>query len=337
MLAMDILRCNAMFKSIWMWCVRNRSSIFDFLCFSVIGAIVFMVWRYGWIWVDENVAPTSGGESPAQARGLFGDKFGSINALFSGLAFAGIILTLLLQRRELSESRREVSHQQFDNTFFSLLRLHVDITSKLSHYGNDGRKAFFSLYERIKFSNEFFPVFLALQKIEKERIRNLKDHPDIDAINYPELSSSDISNVAFALKDGVRAIDGYLDGDVVMHERIISEAYGKVAVQSIDDFAHYYRNLYHILRFVDQSNLIKDKERIEYIKFVRAQLSDVELVTIFYNSLTTVHLNGKEVAELGYPKMTRLLMKYDILQNMNPRSVIHPIHLDILRKNSGDN
>jgi hypothetical protein len=41
-------------------------------------------------------------------RGTFGDMFGSVNALFSGLALAGIILTILLQRKELKLQREEL-------------------------------------------------------------------------------------------------------------------------------------------------------------------------------------------------------------------------------------
>ncbi|TWI77943.1 hypothetical protein IQ13_4185 [Lacibacter cauensis] len=41
-------------------------------------------------------------------KSAFGDMFGSINALFSGLALAGIILTILLQRKELSLQRKEL-------------------------------------------------------------------------------------------------------------------------------------------------------------------------------------------------------------------------------------
>jgi len=41
-------------------------------------------------------------------RGTFGDMFGSINSLFSGLALAGIILSILLQRKELSLQRQEL-------------------------------------------------------------------------------------------------------------------------------------------------------------------------------------------------------------------------------------
>ena len=38
----------------------------------------------------------------------FGDSFGAINSLFSGLAFAGIIYTILLQRKELQLQRKEL-------------------------------------------------------------------------------------------------------------------------------------------------------------------------------------------------------------------------------------
>lgn len=41
-------------------------------------------------------------------RGQFGDVFGAVNALFSGLAFAGLIYTVFLQREELGLQRREL-------------------------------------------------------------------------------------------------------------------------------------------------------------------------------------------------------------------------------------
>lgn len=42
-------------------------------------------------------------------RGQFGDLYGSINALFSGLAFAGVIIAILLQRQELQLQREELA------------------------------------------------------------------------------------------------------------------------------------------------------------------------------------------------------------------------------------
>jgi len=41
-------------------------------------------------------------------RGLFGDMFGGINALFSGFAFLGVIYAIILQREELRLQRKEL-------------------------------------------------------------------------------------------------------------------------------------------------------------------------------------------------------------------------------------
>jgi uncharacterized membrane protein YciS (DUF1049 family) len=42
-------------------------------------------------------------------RGTFGDMFGAVNTLFSGLAFAGVIYAIFLQRKELELQREELS------------------------------------------------------------------------------------------------------------------------------------------------------------------------------------------------------------------------------------
>lgn len=45
-------------------------------------------------------------------RALTGDSFGSVNALFSGLAFAGLIYTIFMQREELALQRTELAMQR---------------------------------------------------------------------------------------------------------------------------------------------------------------------------------------------------------------------------------
>ena len=80
-------------------------------------------------------------------RGQFGDMFGVINSLFSGLAFGGIIYTILLQREELKAQREELKLtkqefitqnetlrlQRFENTFFNLLNVHNKIVDSLKY------------------------------------------------------------------------------------------------------------------------------------------------------------------------------------------------------------
>jgi len=41
-------------------------------------------------------------------RGTFGDLFGAVNALFSALAFATLIYTIILQREEIKQNREEI-------------------------------------------------------------------------------------------------------------------------------------------------------------------------------------------------------------------------------------
>lgn len=46
------------------------------------------------------------------SRGQFGDLFGSINSLFSGLAFAGLFYTISLQQRQISYQVEELELQR---------------------------------------------------------------------------------------------------------------------------------------------------------------------------------------------------------------------------------
>ena len=52
--------------------------------------------------------------SDLNKRALLGDSFGTINSLFSGLAFAGIIYTILLQRKELALQRQELKETRLE-------------------------------------------------------------------------------------------------------------------------------------------------------------------------------------------------------------------------------
>ena len=64
-------------------------------------AIVFLLWGVSAIviyylldnWTD---------------RGTIGDMFGAVNALFSGLALAGLLYTIFLQRDEIKMNRKEI-------------------------------------------------------------------------------------------------------------------------------------------------------------------------------------------------------------------------------------
>lgn len=58
------------------------------------------------------VAVFPGSATSFNAAGTFGDSFGVVNSLFSALAFAGVIVTMILQTEELKLQRRELDETQ---------------------------------------------------------------------------------------------------------------------------------------------------------------------------------------------------------------------------------
>ena len=244
---------------------------------------VIVIWLLFWGGIDIFI-------SDCTDRGTFGDKFGAVNALFSGLAFAGLIATLLYQKEELTLQREELQHtreelkrqreefeeqnktlkrQRFENTFFNMLSLQQEITNNLFYqYEKEidghinlctykGREIFKEIYEFAQFTYE--------------------------GLIYPK-------NTGLKL---ILEKNGYT-------------AY--TAVSETNRFDHYFRHLYRIFKYIDTTDLINDDERYEYACIVRSQLSDYELIMLFFNGLSD---NGKE-------KFKPLIEKYAILKNMRP-------------------
>jgi hypothetical protein len=76
----------------------------------VLVLFVFLVWIR--LWVITNVAYLAQDHPPGMSEhGQFGDAFGSLNALFTGLALAGLVYTAILQRKQLDEQREELKAQ----------------------------------------------------------------------------------------------------------------------------------------------------------------------------------------------------------------------------------
>ena len=214
--------------------------------------LVTIFWLAPWFFVPHYLPVWSD-------RGAFGDMFGVVNALFSGLAFAGILIALYMQKHELELQREELSatreelklqriamegqkkqleiqnktseKQRFENTFFQLLDLHHEIISNLECYSAGDWRG----------RSSFLPL-----------------HNELDAIyrNHKNKLINEVSKVFFTR---------------LRHP--------------ID---HYFGNLYTIINCVDKSQF--DDKRF-YTDIIRSQLSPYELVLLFYYGLSE---KGKE-------------------------------------------
>lgn len=78
-----------------------------------------------------------------QTRGQFGDVFGAANAVFSGLAFAGLIYAILLQREDLSLQRKELelTRQELQRSAAAQEQSEIALRAQASAAGRSARLA----------------------------------------------------------------------------------------------------------------------------------------------------------------------------------------------------
>ena len=67
--------------------------------------LVFLLWGGSWILLYT-------GFWGMEHRGQFGDMFGAVNSLFSGLAFAGVLIAIYMQNLDLKKQSEALAIQQ---------------------------------------------------------------------------------------------------------------------------------------------------------------------------------------------------------------------------------
>ncbi len=239
-------------------------------------------------------------------RGVFGDMFGVVNSLFSGLAFAGIIITIFLQSRELKLQREELTEtreefkaqnltlrlQRFENTFFNMLSLHHDIVNSIDWVVD-------SFVPEGGLTRGF--VKRASGHIEKHVFRGR----DVFELHYLELK---------------KQLSEYVD------QTYINDTYQLEYEKYKNDFDHYFRNLYRIIKLVDTTQFTDDlnskeefKEKYKYTSIVRSQLSTFELLWLFYNCLS----------RNGIYQFKPLVEKYTLFKNIRSEELANGRHTDL--------
>lgn len=215
--------------------------------------------------------------------GQWGDFFGGfLNPILTFITFMGVLITIVLQQRELKESREELrrsaealvlqnevsSKQLFENTFFQMLSLHNSIVSGIDIHQQDGK---------VFSGRDCFSTFLNRLNGSFRATRE----------RYPELQVNDLIEKAYI---------AYWGGNN-------------------SDLGHYYRYLYNIIRYVDESALAKPY----HVKLIRAQLSDQETILLFYNSLSSLGQNFMKYAE-----------KYDLFDNLRDDMLLSKDHRSLV-------
>lgn len=250
-----------------------------FLSVGVVG-----LFALSWWWLTLTI-------NDPEKQGQFGDQFGAVNALFSGLAFAGLIFTIILQKKELALQREELTQtreelkgqkeqleeqnktlkiQRFENTFFQMLTQFQEIVNNITYSYKDisgkvhtvkGREAFYDSFE-------------------------IAEHET----KLPDWNPTHINHQYVGMRDIIQSLgyDGYMESFTPTY------------------FDHYFRFLYRILKFINTSPLVSSfEEEYEYTSMLRAMLSRYELVWLYYNGLS-----------YGKDNLKPLIERYAMLNNL---------------------
>ena len=273
---------------------QNNNSWLWYMIWAILGVMLIMVLSFYIIF--NNIGTW-------EHRGQFGDLFGAVNALFSGLAFAGLIITirqqhkdLEYQRQAIDQSKEDINQQnetmkieRFENTFFKMIEVQQSIVNDLyatdSHTewvkqdDSSGRSANEVLTkDEYRGRNLFYYVFkLCEHKIGNHIFPGSSMHPGLYSV------------IKFR---GKACFDDYMITTM---------------------FDHYFRHLYSILKFISLNEWLGEEKQYQYATFVRATLSRYELVMLYYNGFF-------------HPKMKKMIERYCLLNNI--RTDLLPMSLE---------
>lgn len=271
--------------------MRNNDDNFNFIYkykrFAIF-ALIFVVWLYALITYTYNVEEIKINSD----FGSIGDFIGGLlNPIFALLGLFALLTTIRIQVEELKSTNKalETSHtelaltreqttmsrtalqeqsasiklQNFENTFFNMLNLHNEIIKSL--------------------------------KIEKDLYISINDKIDNKEIVYgAEFKSEKNGKEAFVAigetlwkylmeyntkAEYQRDIDG-IKSENRNQANATNELYLLFHYEFQQYYAHYFRNIYQILKFISQSKV--DNQKF-YSNILRAQLSRLELEFLFYH------------------------------------------------------
>ncbi len=241
--------------------------------FGVFLGAVVLVWISAWFLI-----PWWMGKDP-KSLGEAGDMFGGITALFSGLAFAGLISTLLMQRRELELQRKELrlsrdefGLQRFENTFFGLVKLFNDHVDSLS--GNPTQ-------------------YVGDTSVYKGRA-------------YLENCADGLADQFFMGTEGPKHNPRPIPAERSIGAQI-KEYENAYDLRYESDLGPYFRLLYNTIRHIEKSGLTEE-EKLDYSKIVRAYLSSSEVKLLMFNCASR-HGSG----------MKQWVVKHRFLKHLHPK------------------
>jgi Putative phage abortive infection protein len=198
------------------------------------------------------------------------------------ISFCSLMLIYITYKNQAKNS----SVQQFETTFFNLLSTQRNILSSLSGFLN----------KELNSENPFNDL---INKIGGEYISSIAEKINYDINSFPAKINEANTNIFVE----------------------INQIYINIYRGKEPQLGHYFRHLYHLIKFVNESNIESKKK---YTDIIQAQMSDDELYVTFYNG----------ISEFGSLKFKPLLDDYSFLENIRSRGDKFKLHCNMFYPNT---
>lgn len=259
--------------------------------------------------------------------GHFGDFIGGfVGVVLTFLATIIIYTTYKSQKKELVLNRTLFSNQNFENTFFNMLKVHQDIKSEISINNFDFFTKDQTEYTDFKKGVRYNRVGRAFfKKIQLDFTRLVHHYPHTE-LKFDNIE--DINNRHSEEKIDVLFIkDLKTNPTLEKHKKLIKFKYDIFFNYYQDYLGDYLRNVYHILKFISKkkeeeiknndeksASTITDKYKF-YSDIFQSQMCYSELFLIFYNSFK-------------FKKVRNYIKEFDFIENLYSRNLLDEFHIN---------
>lgn len=237
--------------------------------------------------------------------GQMGDSYGIFNALFSGLAFLGVLITLYKQSRD---NRKHTVVEQY----YQML----DVQQKVLDEINVAQVRKVKQGEPIAVA-EGRKAFLEFKIQMKYLVKAIKEMSERNGFKFSDIDIADIAYAVFfygSSKSWKPFMMEYLK-DYPDTERLVDAIIARLDSEkrfilyrpNQNYLSVYFRNMYNAIKLIDNCGLISSEEKKDYVKILRAQLSNAELYILFFNIISRF---GKKWVDNDY------VTKYQLIQNL---------------------
>jgi len=230
-----------------------------------------------------------------------GNQFGGLLAGLVGIFFTGTGTFLVFLTFEQQRDQFKIS--QFETSYFNLLSHLQILIDQISgpvrwlNISSGDVKGRLYLYYQIRELKELITNkinSLLNEKLEKEELEKYSKLTEVFLFN-----DKDLSNPV------------PLDKDLLLD--FIQNIYEEFYNRRYSFLSHYFRFVYHIIKFVNDSKISQDDKQ-KYIDLIQSQMTSDELGLILFNGL------GKIAHRKTYP----LLEDYNFLSNLDTRLLPYP-------------